>query len=163
MNHGAQGAINGLVRVCLGFYSRGSVLGRLMTDSRFLTADPYSSWVRSIDPGGSLPFFEEKTMVRLQSRLERGPGCPRCSDVRVLAASGPILCHPSLCWCPELLSNLLLGQPINSLVLLGRRAFSALCPYFPMVVPGPRAVDPLLGVSYEGAAGRWHAQQGKTT
>ena len=30
-----------------------------MTDSKFLTANPYSYWVRSTGPKGSLPFFEE--------------------------------------------------------------------------------------------------------
>jgi hypothetical protein len=40
--------------------SRGSSLGRLATDSRFLTASLYSSRVRSTGPGGSLPFLREK-------------------------------------------------------------------------------------------------------
>ena len=41
-------------------HSRGSGMGHLVTDSRFSVANPYSSWVRSTGPKGSLPFFEEK-------------------------------------------------------------------------------------------------------
>jgi hypothetical protein len=35
-------------------------MGQLVTDSRFLTASPYSSQVRSTGPEGSSPFFKEK-------------------------------------------------------------------------------------------------------
>jgi hypothetical protein len=35
-------------------------MGQLVTDSRFLTASPYSSPIRSTGPEGSSPFFEEK-------------------------------------------------------------------------------------------------------
>ena len=42
------------------FCSWGSGMGQLVTDSRLLVANPYSSRVRSTDPKGPLPFFEEK-------------------------------------------------------------------------------------------------------
>jgi hypothetical protein len=35
-------------------------MGQLVTDSKFLTASPYSSPVRSTSPEGSLSFFNEK-------------------------------------------------------------------------------------------------------
>ena len=38
-------------------------MGQLVTDSRFLAANPYSSWVRLTGPEGSLPFFEEKPWI----------------------------------------------------------------------------------------------------
>jgi hypothetical protein len=41
-------------------HSRGSGMGQLVTDSRFLTASPYSSQVHSTSPEGSSPFFEDK-------------------------------------------------------------------------------------------------------
>ena len=56
--------------------SWGSGVGQLVTDSRFLTAGPYSSQVRSTGPEGSLPFFEEKPWTAFSSRLGRGSGCP---------------------------------------------------------------------------------------
>jgi hypothetical protein len=42
-------------------HSRGSFMGPLVTNFRFLMASPYSSQVRSTGPEGSSPFFEEKT------------------------------------------------------------------------------------------------------
>jgi hypothetical protein len=75
---------------------RGSGVGQLVTDSRFLMADPFSYQVRSTGPNGSLPFFGEKPWIMLQSRLERGSGCPWCLHARVLAASRTIRLHPSL-------------------------------------------------------------------
>ena len=47
-------------------------MGQLVIDSRFLTASPYSSRVRSIDPEGSLPFFEEKPWTVLCQDLNMG-------------------------------------------------------------------------------------------
>ena len=38
-------------------------MGQLVTDSRFLAASPYSSWVRSTGPEGSLSFFKEKPWI----------------------------------------------------------------------------------------------------
>jgi hypothetical protein len=76
--------------------SRGSDMGQLVTDSRFLTASPYSSQVHSTDLEGSSPFFKEKTMDHVRSRPERGSGCPWCSCARLSATSGPILFHLSL-------------------------------------------------------------------
>ena len=35
----------------------------LVTDSRFSAVNPYSFWVRSTSPKGSLPFFEEKPWI----------------------------------------------------------------------------------------------------
>jgi len=43
--------------------SRGSVLGQLVIDSRFLAVNPYSSRVRSNGPEGTLPFFEKKLWI----------------------------------------------------------------------------------------------------
>jgi hypothetical protein len=42
---------------------QGSGMGQLVTNSRFLMANPHSSRVRSIGPEGSLPFFEEKPWI----------------------------------------------------------------------------------------------------
>jgi hypothetical protein len=47
---------------------QGSGVGQLVTDSRFSMADPFSYQVRSTGPDGSLPFFEEKPKIMLQSR-----------------------------------------------------------------------------------------------
>ena len=46
-------------------------MGQLVTNSRFLMASPYSSWVCSTGPEGSLPFFEEKpsTMLYQDSKV----------------------------------------------------------------------------------------------
>jgi hypothetical protein len=38
---------------------RGSSMGQLVIDSKFLMASPYSSQVCLIGPDGSLPFFEK--------------------------------------------------------------------------------------------------------
>ena len=75
-NHGARLAINGLVPVGPGIPFMGSDMGLLVTDSRFLTASPYSSWIRSSGHKGLLPFFEEKPWTARCPGLERGPGCP---------------------------------------------------------------------------------------
>ena len=53
-------------------YLWGSSMGQLVTDSRFLMASPYSSQIRSIDPKGSLPFFEEKPWTMLYQDLNVG-------------------------------------------------------------------------------------------
>ena len=88
--------LTGLSEWGLGFPFMGSDMGQLVTDSRFLVANPYSSSVRSTGPKGSLPFFEEKQWTGNRPRLEHELGCPRRSCARVLAASGPIPFHPSL-------------------------------------------------------------------
>ena len=69
-------------------------MGHLVTDSRFLVANPYSSWARSIYPKGLLPFFEEKPWTVLRPRPEHGSGCPRRLCGQVPAASGPSLTTP---------------------------------------------------------------------
>ena len=71
-------------------------MGQLVTDSRFLTANPYSFRVRSTGPKGSLPFFKEKPWTMLRPRPKRVPGYSWRSCARLPAASGPIPYHPSL-------------------------------------------------------------------
>ena len=69
-------------------------MAQLVTDSRLLVANPYSSRVRSTGPKGSLPFFEEKPLTGNRPRLEHGLECPWRSCARVLATSVPIPFHP---------------------------------------------------------------------
>ena len=76
-------------------------MGQLVTDFRFLANNPYSSWVRSTGPKGSLRFFEEKPWTVNRPRLETGLGCLRRSCALVLAASEPIPFHPHSKVTPE--------------------------------------------------------------
>jgi hypothetical protein len=60
-------------------------------------------------------------MVWLQARLECGPTCPWHLGAWVLATSGPILCHPSLQWCPEAVVEPIAGPTYELLGLIGLR------------------------------------------
>ena len=69
-------------------------MGQLVTDSKFLTASPYSSRIRLTGPKGSLPFFEEKPWIVLRPRLKLGRDARGSRAPRYWPLAGPSLSTP---------------------------------------------------------------------
>jgi hypothetical protein len=127
-------------------------LGQLATDSRFLTANPYSFWVRSTGPGGSLPFLEEKLCSEYSQDKNAGQGVHGARAPGYWLLAGPSLFAPhsvgarsgrrTLRW-----ANLRTLRPYWAV-----RAFLALYPFLTCDSSRPG------GAPFEGAADRWHAR-----
>jgi hypothetical protein len=113
----------------LSFHSRGSIMGQLVTDSRFFTASPYSYQVRSTGPEGSLPFFEQKPWTMCDQDSNMGQDALGARAPWYWPLADPSFSTPRSKGAPEQLSNQSVGQPSNSRVLMGRRSiFSLLTP-----------------------------------
>ena len=76
-------------------------MGQLVTNSRFLVANPYSSWVYSTGPKGSLPFFKEKpwTVLCQDSNVGQDAHVARAPGYQPLA--GPSRSTPHSKGAPE--------------------------------------------------------------
>jgi hypothetical protein len=89
-------------------------------------ASPYSFWVCSAGPKGSLPFFEEKPWSSYSQDLNMDRDACGAWVPKYWLLASPSFTTPHSSGVPERLLNLLLGQPVNSWALLGHRASSAL-------------------------------------
>jgi hypothetical protein len=94
-----------------GSCSQGSGLGRLATDSMFLTTNPYSSRVRPTSPGGSLPFFKEKPWFGYSQDSNVDWDARGAQTPKYWLLAGSFVATPHSSGAPEWLSNPSLGQP----------------------------------------------------
>jgi hypothetical protein len=97
-------------------------MGQLVIDSRFLTASPYSSQIRSTSPKGSSPFFEEKPWTVHGQESNVGQDARGARALEYWPLAGPSLSTPHSKGAPERLSNPSVDQPSNAWALMGRRS-----------------------------------------
>jgi hypothetical protein len=90
----------------------------MATDSMFLTANPYSSWVRPTGPRGSLPSFKEKSWPSYSQDLNVDRDARGAQTPGYWPLASPSVATPHSSGALERLSNPSLGQPMNFLGLI---------------------------------------------